>query len=262
MFKAFYGLSGEPFGKAEKSLYHSADFKESLSRLDYMKKARGLMLITGDAGVGKSTLIRAFKESLKENSYKVIYLPLTTINKSEFYRQLNAELGGEAQHRKCDLFKSIQKLLVNYDKNLKVTPVIIFDDAQYLNSDNLFELHLLLNFEIDSYDPALWILTGQPHLRERISRPAFASIEQRIVLKSTLMPMSETETREYIEHHLKLKGRKEPLFNESGYLAVFKASNGVKRIVNRIALNSMMLGVSKKLEIINEEAVFQATQSL
>lgn len=74
MFKAFYGLSGEPFGKAEKTLYHSADFKESLSRLEYMK---GLMLITGDAGVGKSTLIRAFKESLKENSYKVIYLPLT-----------------------------------------------------------------------------------------------------------------------------------------------------------------------------------------
>lgn len=262
MFKAYYGLKGEPFGKAETELYQSADFKEGFSRLEYMKKKRGLMLITGDAGVGKSTLVRAFKESLKEASYKVVYLPLTTVNKADFYRQLNTELGGEAQHRKCELFKSIQKLLIDYDRNRKVTPVIIFDDAQYLNSDNLFELHLLLNFEIDSYDPALWILTGQPHLRERISRPAFASIEQRIVLKSSLMPMNETETKEYIEHHLKLKGRKEPLFNESGYLSVFKASNGVKRIINRIVLKSLMLGVSKKLEIIDEEAVFQATQSL
>jgi len=262
MYKTYYGLSGEPFGKSETNLYQSAQFKESLSRLEYMKKARGLMLITGDAGVGKSTLIRAFKESLKENSYKVIYLPLTTVNKADFYRQLNSELGGEKQSRKFEMFKSIQKLLVNHDKNLKQTPIIIFDDAQYLNSDNLFELHLLLNFEIDSYDPALWILTGQPHLRERISRPAFASIEQRIVLKSTLMPLSEIETKEYIEHHLKLKGRKEPIFNESGYLAVFKASNGVKRVINRIAMQSIMLGVSKKLEIINEEAVFQATQSL
>jgi len=262
MYKSYYGLSGEPFGKAETDLYQSDDFKESFSRLEYMKKKRGLMLLTGDAGVGKSTLIRAFKQSLKEASYKVVYLPLTTVNKAEFYRQINTELGGEAQHRKCDLFKSIQKLLIDYDRNRKQTPVIIFDDAQYLNSDNLFELHLLLNFEIDSYDPALWIITGQPHIRERISRPAFASIEQRIVLKSTLLPMNETETKEYIIHHLKLKGRKEPLFNDSGYLAIFKASNGVKRIVNRIALTSLMLGVSKKMDILDEEAVYQATQSL
>src|SRR5690606_25258978 len=130
--------------------------------LEYMKKKRGLMLLTGEAGMGKSTLLRAFKESLKETDYKVVYLPLTTVNKADFYRQLNAELGGEACHRKCDLFKSIQKLILDYDRHRKQTPVIIFDDAQYLNSDNLFELHLMLNFEIDSYDPALWILSGQP----------------------------------------------------------------------------------------------------
>ena len=74
--------------------------------------------------------------------------------------------------------------------------------------------------------------------------------------------MNEAETKEYIEHHLKLKGRKEPLFNDSGYLAIFKASNGVKRIINRIALTSLMLGVSKKIDILDEEAVYQATQSL
>ena len=76
------------------------------------------------------------------------------------------------------------------------------------------------------------------------------------------MTMNENETKEYILHHLKLKGRNEPIFNESGYLAIFKTSNGVKRIVNRIALKSLMLGVSKKLEIIDGESVFQANQSL
>ncbi len=188
----------------------------------------------------------------------MVYLPLTTVNKMEFYRQLNSELGGEHQHRKCDLFKSIQRLLLDYDRNKKQTPIIIFDDAQYLNSDNLFELHLMLNFEIDSYDPALWILSGQPHLREKISRPAFASIEQRIVLKSQMLSLSEAETREYIEHHLKLKGRKEPLFNDNGYLALFKASNGVKRLINRVVIKSLMYGVSKKLDTLDQETVFQA----
>ena len=132
MYKSFYGLSGEPFSKAETNLYQSENFKECLSRLDYMKKKRGLMLITGDAGMGKSTIIRTFKESLKENSYKVIYLPLSSVNRAEFYRQLNAELGGEHLFRKCDMFKSIQKMMINYDRNLKQTPVIIFDDAHYL----------------------------------------------------------------------------------------------------------------------------------
>ena len=120
----------------------------------------------------------------------------------------------------------------------------------------------MLNFEIDSYDPALVILAGQPHLRERLSRPIFASIEQRIVLKSAVLPLSETETKEYIEHHLKIKGRKDNIFTENAYLAIFKASNGAKRVINSIVLKALMFGVSKKTEAIDEEAIYQSFQSL
>lgn len=263
MYKAFYGLSGEPFPKdlTKEQLFHSKNFQECLSRLEYMKINKGLMLLTGDAGLGKSTIIRAFNQCLNPNYYKFIYLPLANVGKTEFYRQLNFALGGEAIFRKSDMFTSIQKLITDYAKS-NITPVIIFDDAQYLKTDNLYELQQLLNFQIDSYDPALVILTGQPALRERLARPAFASIYQRLVIQSMLSPLNENETKEYILHHLKVKGRNEKLFNDNAHLAIFKASNGVMRMINRIVMKTLIYGVSQKIDIIDEELVFQSTNTL
>lgn len=263
MYKAFYGLSGEPFSKdlPKEQLYHSKNFQECFSRLEYVKNIKGLMLLTGDAGLGKTTLIRAFNQSLNPNFHKLIYLPLANVGKVEFYRQLNFALGGEVIFRKSDMFASIQKLMTDYAKS-NITPVIIFDDAQYLKTDNLYELQQILNFQIDSYDPALVVLAGQPALRERLARPAFASIYQRFVVQSMLSPLNENETKEYILHHLKVKGRKENIFNDNALLAIFKASNGTMRMINRIVMKTLIYGVSQKIDIIDEDAVFLSANML
>lgn len=264
MYKAFYGLDSEPFVKTLKTseLFYSSEFKECISRLEYMSKAKGIVLLSGEPGIGKSTVLRAFSEKLNPNHFKVIYIPLSSVSRIEFYRQLNYALGGEFINRKSDLFLSIQKLLIDYAKNSKIIPVIIFDDLQYLKSENLYELQMLLNFDMDSYDPALIIMSAHPYLKDKISRPAFSSIEQRILFNYQLSPLNEKETKEYIQHSLSIKGRKEELFNENAYLAVFKMSNGVKRLINRICLKSLMYGAAKKLEIIDAESLYLANQQL
>lgn len=264
MYKAFYGLDSEPFVKTLKTneLFYSSEFRECISRLEYMSKAKGIILLSGEPGTGKSTVLRAFSEKLNPNHFKVIYIPLSSVSRIEFYRQLNHALGGEFFNRKSDLFLSIQKLLIDYAKNSKIIPIIIFDDLQYLKSENLHELQMLLNFDMDSYDPALVVISAHPYLKDKLARPAFSSIEQRILLKYHLSPLNEKETKEYIQHSLSIKGRKDELFNENAYLSVFKMSNGVKRLINRICLKSLMYGVTKKAEIIDEEIVYLANQQL
>lgn len=264
MYKVFYNLKGEPFGKSLKNseLFISTQTKEALSRLDYMKNAKGLMLFTGLPGTGKTTCLRAFIEKLNTSHYKIIYIPLASVNVIEFYRQLNYSLGGGFIHRKSDLFLSIQTLLLDMTKNSNITPIIIFDDAHYFKSETLHELQMLLNFNLDSYDPALVILSTQPFFKEKLNLAAFASFEQRILLNFYLQPLNETETKQYISHHLTIKGRKDNIFNDNALLAIFKLSNGIKRSINKLCLKSLMFGVANKLDFIDAEVVYQASKEL
>lgn len=264
MYKAFYNLKGEPFGKTLKpsELFICSQTKEADARLEYMKNARGIMLFTGKPGTGKTTCLRRFTQGLNPSHHRVIYIPLSSVTPTEFYRQLNYGLGGKFFYRKSDIFVSIQTLINDMAVNSNITAVIIFDDAHFFKAENFNELQMLLNFRMDSYDPALVILCGQPMLNEKISMPVFCGIEQRIGMKFTLGGLNEQETKEYILHHLKLKGRKNDLFNDNAISSIFKLSSGVKRVINKICLKALMYGVMNKSEIINEEIIYQASKEL
>ena len=127
MLQAYWNLTGRPFDKAIKpdQLFMSNSFKELLSRLQYMKQQRGIMLISGQPGTGKTTALRAFVNELSELSYQSFYVPLATVNVLDFYRQINQQLGGEPYHYKAQLFVSIQQNIKALVTNNKKIPVII-----------------------------------------------------------------------------------------------------------------------------------------
>ncbi len=264
MLEAFWSLSGTPFDKSIKpdQLFMSKGVKELLSRLDYMKQHRGIMLITGQPGTGKTTALRAFINGLSELSYKSFYVPLATVNVLDFYRQLNQKLGGENYHYKAQLFESIQHHIKELVSNTKKIPVIMFDEAHLLKNENFTELQILLNFNMDSTDPALVILAGQPHLADRLMRPILKSFYQRITLKYQLLPLQKDEVQPFIEHHLKLKGCNQSPFSDNAIEAIFKNTAGVPRLVAALAIHTMTLGMMQKTEILTEEHVFQATHEL
>jgi len=264
MLEAFWGLSGKPFDKSIKpeQLFMSTAVKELLSRLEYLKQHRGLMLITGQPGTGKTTVLRAFVNDLSELSYQSFYVPLATVNVLDFYRQLNQKLGGEPYHYKAQLFESIQQNIRDLVSNIKKIPVIMFDEAHLLKNENFTELQILTNFNMDSTDPAVIILAGQPHLADRLMRPILKSFYQRIVLKYQLLPLQKDEVQPFIEHHLNIKGRQQSPFSPNAIEAIFNITAGVPRLIAALANHTMTLGMMQKTEILTEEHVFQANHEL
>jgi type II secretory pathway predicted ATPase ExeA len=264
MLQAYWNLKGNPFDKSIKceNLFMSKNFEELLSRLDYIKNNRGIMLITGQPGTGKTTAIRAFVNNLSDLSFKTFYVPLSTVNVSDFYKQLNELIGGEECSRKSKLFGSIQKQIREMVSDFKKIPVIIFDEAHLLKNDNFNELQILLNFNMDSTDPAIVILTGQPHLADRLARPMLRAFYQRIMIKYQLLPLQKDEIKPYLKHHLKLKGCNDFPFADNAIEAIFKNTAGIPRVTGALALKCMTLCMIQKSQTISEEHVFKAAHEI
>jgi general secretion pathway protein A len=264
MIEAYYGFKSTPFRKDinPKDIFVSDSSRELSQRLEHMKQTRGFMLLTGLPGSGKTLHVRAFSEGLNPNLYKVVYIPLCTVNIIEFYRQLSVLLGGEPFWRKSQLFDSIQRSIKDYVLNHKIIPVIIFDEAHLLINENFYELQIIANFNMDSTDPALFILVGQQHLKERLMRPFHQPFNQRITLKYHLAPFTQEETAAYIRHHLTLAGRKDSLFNQNALGAIHQNSAGIPRIINSLCVKAMTIGAIEKKDVLTEEEIYRATQEL
>ncbi|MBI5745873.1 MAG: AAA family ATPase [Nitrospirae bacterium] len=264
MIEAYYNLRKAPFAKdiGPGDTYPGDSILEFSQRLEYMKEKRGILLATGEPGVGKTLAVRSFVERLNSNQYKSFYIPLSTVSIIDFYRQLSITLGGEARYRKSDLFLSIQNTIRDYVENTKRIPVIIFDECHLLSNENLYELQIITNFQMDSVDPAIFILIGQPHIRERLMSPIHRSINQRISLKYHITPLSKKETSSYIQHHLKLCGVNTPLFNENALGAIYQNSSGIPRVINSIAIKAMTIGSLERKDVLTEEEVYMASKEL
>lgn len=264
MIEAYYNLTKSPFAKDidPGEIFPGDSISECCQRLEYIKQKRGMLLATGEPGVGKTLAIRSFVGQLNSNHYKSFYIPLSTVNIIDFYRQLSKALGGEACYRKSDLFASIQNTIRDYVENTKRIPVILFDECHLLKNENLYELQIITNFQMDSVDPAIFILIGQPHIRDRLLMPIHRSINQRITLKHHMTPLSRRQTYEYIEHHLKLSGAGHALFNENAMAAVYQNSSGIPRVINSLAKKAMTIGALERKDTLTEEEIYRASKEL
>ncbi len=264
MIEAFYHLKKLPFQKdiEPEDLFTTDATLELKNRLEHIKQTRGIMLITGIPGTGKTLNISAFVNKLNQNLYKYFYIPLSTVNPLEFYNQLCFYLTKETYWKKSQLYRAIQNGIKDYVSNHKKVPIIIFDEAHLLKNENFYELQIITNFNMDSVNPCLVIIAGQPHLTERLLRPIHQSFNQRIDLKFNLPPLSKEQTGCYIDHHLRLAGKKEPVFNESAINALHQNALGIPRVINTLALKAMTIGAIEEKEILTEEEVYRASQEL
>lgn len=261
-FQLFYRLSCNPFRKEEDICLELRDFKEMKVRLEYLKQAKGIGVFTGNPGVGKSYALRKFAASLNENLYQVCYFALSTVSVTEFYRSLSLQLGLEPRFRKIDNFNGIQERLTSLEREQRKTAVLILDEAHYLKSSILQDLTMLMNFEMDSKNRAIVILTGLPCLASNLSRAPLEPFRQRIVTQYQVHGIETSDVTMYIETKLKKAGRTTPLFDDSAVSALAQNCNASMRRLNNLLVHSLVIGATQGKETIDTEVVFSAAQEM
>lgn len=264
MFKEYFGLQKLVFQKEIQieNLFSNEYLSEFKARMDYMKKARGIMLLTGDPGTGKTTAVRSFLSSLSNEHFMTCYSPLSTVSIGDFYKQLNDKLNGENVSSKVKLFKSIQERILHYSINMNKIPVIIIDEAHLLKNENFFELQIICNFKMDSLDPAIFILIAQSHLLDRLNRTYLESFNQRINLKYHFGHFTPKQTGDYVKQQLKIAKSDSTLFNENALKTIHTLTDGIIRKINQLCLKSMALAVTIKKHKITEEEVLVASKEM
>lgn len=258
MYQGFYSFSTLPFRKEidSKNFILTQGFNEGIARLEYLKSTRGIGVITGEPGAGKTSLLRRFTTSLNPSLYKAVYFPLSTLTVTDFYRGLTLGLGEEPKSRKIAMFGQIQQAISNLYYNQRITPVLILDEMQMSSNQFLNDIGLLFNFSMDSENPFVLILVGLPHFLERLKLTHNQPLAQRVVMRYSINPLSKEEVRQYIEHHLKLAGANHPIFSAQAIEAIASRSRGFPRLINNLATNCLLFGCTKKLNLIDEEVVF------
>lgn len=264
MFKSFYSLSSKPFSKEINSLdmFSSSSYNELTARLNYLKDNRGIGMVIGEAGSGKTSGLRSFTTSLNPALYKTVYFPLSTVTVNDFYRGLAYSLDLEPASRKIDLFKQIQEAILSFYHNKKITPFIILDELQLATSSFLSDLHMLFNFSMDAENPFILILCGMPSLSMKLSLGHHQPLNQRLIMRYKMQALSREEVKAYIEHQMTLAGSSYPIFQDAAIEAITSVSRGWPRLINSLATNSLVYGCQMGLKYVDDEAVRLAAVDL
>ena len=258
-----YGLDFNPFIKNSNDvIIETSEYKEILYRLDYLLNNKGFGVITGGAGCGKTTVIRSWAKGLNTSLYKVVYISLSTLSVSEFYKHLASELDIEPMHKKSDNFKSIQAEINRYSIEKRITPVIVIDEANYMSTGILNDFKMLFNFDMDSKDRAVILLVGLSDLNNKLRLSANEPLRQRISMNYNLDSLTKTEATDYIKGKLDGAKATSDVFNTNAINAIANASNGIPRLINKICNAALIIANSRNINIIDEEIIMSAVNDI
>jgi type II secretory pathway predicted ATPase ExeA len=233
---AWFGLKRFPFDKNLKpsNALDTDPLKECLARLDYIKRRGGILLLTGDPGVGKTLALRRYVQDLNENLFNTYYTPLSTLSRSDILHHLNRMLGLPPKLSKSALYTQIQKNLLESKDQMGKTVFLIIDEAHLLQTGPLEELRLLTNFKMDSYDPFILVLSAQSDMRRVMEFAVMEPFNQRIAMRYHMPPLSSEQSKQYVSHHLKLAGAKEPILDQKALDAIHEVSFGIPRKIGSV----------------------------
>ncbi len=263
MYLQHFGLTHAPLGKQVNQLWDDGDYHELRERFQWLLDSPGIGLMTGDAGVGKTAMLRQLTRSLNPHQYLLIYLPETDFGRIEIYRSLALALGLEPAYRRSQLWRDIKARVLELVDARQQLPVWIIDEAQNLPKEFFQDFPAFLNFAFDSRDLMTVWLVGQPILAQTLSRAPYAALNSRIQVRFRMQAINEHERfAALINHAFKEAGCEQKLLSDTGIDLLRQATQGNPRQASMVIKHAMCLAVPKGINHLPDDLVQQAITEL
>ena len=246
MYESYYGLTKKPFQlNPDPSFYFgSRQHRRAMAYLEYgLHQNEGFIVITGEVGAGKTTLVRNIFSKLDPEQVVAANLVSTQLGADDTLRMVASAFGIPTKDSdKSNVLLSLEAFLVSVAKQGKRC-LLVVDEAQNLTPRAVEELRMLSNFQLETHALLQSFLIGQPEFRHILQSPQMQQLRQRVIAACHIGPMDAEETQGYIEHRLKCVGWKDsPQFEPSAFLAIFEASGGIPRRINAVCDRLLLSG--------------------
>ncbi|MEO6654646.1 MAG: AAA family ATPase [Pyrinomonadaceae bacterium] len=265
MYKEFFGLDDIPFTLTPdpRFIVFTPSYNEVLASLYYgLENAKGLIVLTGEVGTGKTTALRWILRRL-DASVLAAYVFNPRLSIDEFYHHVTQMLGIKDWTNKSELLNTMGKVLEERHRR-GLRTVIIIDEAHELSDYVLEEIRLLLNFESDNAKHLQIVLTGQPELRDKLNQANLRQLKQRVALRCGMHSFPNVEEVDrYITERLLIAGSDQPnVFTPEAVDFIFQCSEGIPRQINNICDNAMLAAYSAGVQVIGRQIIETVAENL
>jgi len=246
VYESYYGFNGKPFqlNPDPAFFYGSRQHRRAMAYLEYgVHQNEGFIVVTGEVGAGKTTIVRNLLEKLDARQVVAGNLVSTQLDADDTLRLVASSFGLRTKDvEKSDLLLALEAFLVSLCQEGK-RALLIVDEAQNLTPRAVEELRMLSNFQLETHALLQSFLVGQPEFRRTMQSPHMLQLRQRVIAACHVGPMDMDETRGYIEHRLKCVGwTGNPRFDPDAYAAIFRATGGLPRRINAVCDRLLLSG--------------------
>jgi len=265
MYQEFFGLEDTPFTLTPdpRFIVFTPSYNEVLASLYYgLENAKGLIVLTGEVGTGKTTALRWILRRL-DSSVLAAYIFNPRLSIDEFYHHVAQMLGIKDWTNKAELLTEMGKVLEERHRR-GLRTVLIIDEAHELSDYVLEEIRLLMNFESDNAKHLQIVLTGQPELREKLNQPGLRQLKQRVALRCKMHALPNVdEIERYITERLLIAGSEQPnLFTPGAIDFIFQCSEGIPRQINNLCDNALLTAYAAGDPVVSRQVVEEVADNL